>query len=104
MRQALERFGSDDSEDHFQFRRSGKVLPLHRFCFFYIPGNVILSLLCFLSVQVAARVHACESLTSHPRELCENKTLREVENCFSLFALGSEHLLYVKCLGLEHHL
>ncbi len=60
--------------------------------------------MCLLSVQVAVRVRAYASLTSHPRELCENKTLRELENCFSLFALRSEHLLHVKCLSLEHHL
>lgn len=69
------------------------------------PFSIVnFSLLCILSVQVAVRVHAYESLTSHPHELWKNKTLRELENCFSLFTLHSTHLLHVKCLRLEHHL
>lgn len=48
-------------------------------------------------------MHADESLTPHPHELCENKTLRELENCFFLLTHHSG-LLYAKCLSLEHYL
>lgn len=98
MQWALGEIWFEASKDHFQFRHLGRVFILHYLLVLRI------SLLSILSVQVHVRVHAYERLTFHPCKLCENKALRELENCFSLFTLHSKHLLHVKCLSLEHHL
>lgn len=91
---------SEASKDNFQFRRLGGVCATTP-----SSGNVNLSVSSLLSAQVVAWVHAYESLTSHPYELCKNKTLHELENCFfPLFTLHSKRLLYAKSLSLEHHL
>lgn len=84
-------------KDRFQFRQAFCHSSTFRFCEF-LPGTV-----CFLLVQVAVRAHAYESLTPHPRDLCRNKTLHELENCVSLLTPHFMHLVHVKCLGLEHH-
>ena len=77
MRWALERFGQRPARIIFN-------LGVYVGFFATTPssGNVNLSVSSLLSAQVAAWVHAYESLTSRPYELCGNKTLHELENCF----------------------
>ena len=84
---------SEASKDNFQFRhlRWGWTAP---------PSFSIVSR--SLSVQMAARALASASLTSHPREFRENKTLRETWGLLFPLYTPSKHLLHVKCLGLEH--
>lgn len=68
---ALGEFWSEARKNNFQFKQGFPTAPY-------------LSFFKRSLIQVAVRVHAYERWTSHHHELFENKTLCELENCFSI--------------------